>query len=92
MRGVFEGVWVGFGVFELLRAGDAAEDLDAWACGVAEEAQEGKADTDCNSYAEVPEEGCEEDEDHEKELRVAGNSPEEVDVVGCFFDEGVGDD
>jgi hypothetical protein len=92
VRGVFEGVGVGFGVFELLRARDAAEDLDAWAGGVAEEAQEGEADADCDSDAEVPEEGCEEDEDHEEEFRVAGDFPEEVDVVGGFFDEGVGDD
>jgi hypothetical protein len=66
--------------------------LDAWARGVAEEAQEGEADSDCDSYAEVPEEGCEEDEDLEEEFGVAGDFPEEVDVVGGFFDEGVGDD
>ena len=68
VRGVFKGVRVGFSVFELLGSWDAAEDLNSWAGGVAKETQEGKADSDCDSDAEVQEEGCEKDEDHEEEL------------------------
>jgi hypothetical protein len=47
----FQRVWVCLSVLEVLRAWDAAEDLDAWAGGVAEEAQEGKADSDGDADA-----------------------------------------
>lgn len=82
-----------FRVFEFrARARDAAEDLDSGTGGVAEEAEEGEADADGDADAEVPEEGGEEDEEHEEEFAVARDHVEEVDVVGGFFNERVGDD
>lgn len=60
-----------FGVFERLAVGDAAEDLDAGAGGVPQETEQGEGDADEDADAEVPEEGGEEDEEHQEELRVA---------------------
>ena len=64
VRSEFQSVRVRFCIFEILGSWYAAEDLDARAGGVAEQAQQGEADTDCDADAEVPEEGCEEDEGH----------------------------
>ena len=88
-----EGLRVLLCVFELvLGAGDLAEDLDAGFCGVADDGEEGEADAEGDAEGQGVEDCGGEDEEHEGELGPAADVEEEFDVVGGFFDEGVGDD
>jgi len=70
----------------------AAEDLDARAGGVVDDAKDGEADAAGDADREGVEDCCGEDEEDEEELGVAADVVEEVEVVGGFFDEGVGYD
>ena len=89
----FEGLGVFLCVFELvLRAGDFAEDLDAGFGGVADDGEDGEADAEGDAEGEGVEDCGGEDEEHEGEFRPAADVEEEFDVVGGFFDKGVGDD
>ena len=89
----FEGLRVFLCVFELvLGAGDFAEDLDAGFGGVADDGEDGEADAEGDAEGQGVEDCGGEDEEHEGEFGPAADVEEEFDVVGGFFDEGVGDD
>jgi len=69
-----------------------AEDLNAGAGGVVDDAEDGEADAAGDADGEGVEDCCGEDEEDEEELGVAADVVEEVEVVRGFFDEGVGYD
>ena len=89
----FEGLGVVFRVFKLvLGAGDFAEDLDARFGGVADDGEEGEADTEGNAEGQGVEDCGGEDQEHEGQFRPTADVDEEFDVVGGFFHEGIGND
>lgn len=89
----FQAIRIHLCVGELVRsAWHAAEDLDARACGVADETKDRETNANTNAALEIPKDGHDEDETHQDELRPATDTEEELDVVRCFFDEGIGHD
>lgn len=76
-----------FCVLESVCPGEAAEDLDARACGVADDGEEREADAYGDAKLEGIEDGGGEDYHHEAELGIAANADEEEDVMRGFFNE-----
>lgn len=82
---------VAFGVLELcFLPGHLAEDLYSRLGGVADDGEEGQADPESDAEGEGVEDCGEEDEGHEDEFGVCADMDEEGNVVGGFFDQGVG--
>ena len=76
----------------VLRPRHLAQDLDAGLGGVPDDGEEGEADAEGDAEGEGVEDCGGEDEEHEGQFGPAADVDEEFDVVGGFFDEGVGDD
>lgn len=57
---------------------------------MADDLKQGQSNAGCDAKGEGVEDGREEDDEHEEELGEGADADEEIDVVGGFFDQGVG--